>query len=248
MMGLSIIAASFMAASSHAAPVTFQSPTAITSTATLDATTNAYSGAILIQAVGFGIPATESVLTAGGQTINFVVGSVPFNAAPSGTSTMLGYSGGQSGAALYTGNTGSATFNTVLQSDGWASGNGPTAPQTLQIGGLTIGTTYVIDLLAADMRAGSSGRTEQYQDAISGGNASASFSTATAQSLIATFTADSTVQDIYVWDTIAGAGAGNWDTTVSAFTLYSVPEPGSYALLSGGLGMLLLGCRNRRQK
>jgi len=147
---------------------------------------------------------------------------------------------------MYTGNTGSTTFNKVLQSDGWASSGTGTHPQTLQIGGLTIGQTYAICLLAADMRAGSSARTEDYSDAISGGNTSASFSTATAKSVIGTFTADAAIQNIYTLQTTTGATA--WDTTISGFTLYAVPEPSTFAMTAGGIGMLLAGFRLRKNK
>jgi hypothetical protein len=158
---------------------------------------------------------------------------------------MLGYSGGQT---LASPSTGSAAFNAVLAGDGWAEGNGPTAPQTLQIGGLTVGTTYAIDLFAYDPRSGSASRTEEFADTLNGtGNDSASFSTASAASVIGTFTATSALEDVYVIDTMPGAGAGNWDTTVSGITLYSaVPEPGTCALALTGVGVLL-GFRARRK-
>ena len=203
-----------------AAPVTFQSPAAITSTATLDAIPLAYSGATFVQAVGFGLPSAQSVTTSGGHTINFVVGAAS-GSAPSGTGTELFNTGTQSSTPLYSGDTGSATFNKVLQSDGWASSGSSARPQTLRLGGLTIGTTYAVELLASDMRPGSTARTEKYSDSVSGGNTSASFSTASAQSVIGTFTADATIQDIYVIPTTAGTTA--LDTTVSAFTLYTLP-------------------------
>jgi hypothetical protein len=243
--GLTMLTVTFLAASSHAASVTFQSPTAITDTSVLDTILLAYPGATLEQAVGFGLPSVQSVSTTGGQTINFAVGAHA-TSAPAGTSTELFYSGVQSGSTLYTGDTGSAAFNTVLKSDGWASSATGTKPQTLQIGGLTIGNTYAFTLLACDMRSTSSSRTEQYSDAISGGNTSASFSTANAQAVTGTFTADSSVQSLYVLQTTIGVST--WDTTISGFTLYAVPEPGTGAILAGGFGILLAGFRLRKQK
>jgi autotransporter-associated beta strand protein len=214
------LATAFMAVSVNA-QVTFLTPTTVSSTAALDAPL-VYSGATLVQAVGFGLPSAQTVNTVSNQTVVFAVGAHS-GSAPSGTSTELFYTGTQSGSTLYTGDTGSPAFNTVLQSDGWASGNAPTLPQTLQIGGLTIGTNYVVELLASDTRAGSASRTEQYQDAATGGDASASFSTANATYVLATFTATNTAQTIYVWQTTTGAAG--WDTTISAFTLYALLGP-----------------------
>jgi autotransporter-associated beta strand protein len=223
MMALAILAACFVAVSGHA-QVTFLTPAAVgSSTVCLD-TPLAYPGAVLSQAVGFGLPSAQTVTTVSNQTIVFAVGAHS-GSAPSGTSTELFYTGTQSGSSLYTGNTGSAAFNTVLQSDGWASGGSSNAPQTLIIGGLTVGSNYVVELLSSDMRSGSSSRTERYQDVATytGGNQSASFSTATAAYDLATFTATNTYQKIVVWQTTAGASG--WDTTISAFTLYKLLGP-----------------------
>jgi len=244
MTGVAVFAVSLAAGFSQS--ITWQGPTTVFTAATLDAIPGLYSGATLVQSVDFGNSSVLTVTTPGGQTIPFAAGSVPFNAAPSGTGTMLAYSGTQTLTPAP--GTGNATFDTVLQNDGWAAGNGPTLPQTIQIGGLTSGTTYAIDLFTYDPRSSSAGRSQEYADTVGAtGNNSASFTYATPESVIGTFTASSSIEDVYVWDTIAGAGAGHWDTAVSAFTLYSVPEPGTCALLAGSMGMLLLRFRNRRR-
>ena len=241
--GLAVIALSVMSGFSQS--ITWQSPSTVTRTAALDAIPGLYSGATLVQAVGWGDPATETVVTTGGQTISYVVGANTFSA-PSGTGTELFFTGTQSGSSLYNGTTGNTALNTVLESDGWAGSGTGTEPQTVQIGGLTPGTLYAVQLLAVDTRGSSSARTEQYQDnPVSGsGDDSASFSTTAATSVIGTFTANAVDEDIYLIQTTPGVTS--WDTTVSAFTLYAVPEPGTCALALGGLGMLL-GFRARHK-
>lgn len=242
--GVGVMAATLMATSSQAqSTITWQSPATVTSASILDTITGLYPGATLAQAVDFGNSSVLTVGTPGGQTINFAVGATSFNA-PSGSGTMLAYSGTQT---LSPGpGTGDANFDLVIQNDGWAASGTSANPQTVQIGGLTSGLTYAVQLFAYDPRASSASRTEEFADTVDAtGNNSASFSTASATSVIGTFTASSSLQNVYVWQTTTGVST--WDTTVSAFTLYAVPEPGTLAMLSAGMGMLLLGLRKRRR-
>jgi hypothetical protein len=246
--GLAVMAASALSGFSQNAAITWLTPTTINSAGELDDIPNLYPGATLLQAGDWDLPANPEVVnTPGGQTISFADAAHSGSAA-SGTATELFFTGVQTGSTLYNGNTGNAAFNTVLQSDGWASGNGPASPQNLQIGGLTPGTLYAVQMLASDTRSTSASRTEQYQDnpTAGSGDDSASFGTASAVSVIGTFTATATDEEVYVIDTIPGAGPGAWDTTLSGFTVYAVPEPGTCALALGGLGMLL-GLRARRK-
>lgn len=246
--GLTVLAAALMAASSHAASVTFQNSVIITDTSALDAILVAYPTATLQQAVNFGSGA-QSVTTVGSQTINFAAGTIN-GGAPAGTVTTLFRAGAENNAALFTGDTGSAGFNNVLRSQGWANSGSAANPETLRIGGLTQGTTYVIELLASDMRAGSAGRTQRYNDTANyTGNQSDSFSVQSPTYVLATFTADANgYQDIFIEDTRAVHPP--WDTTFAGFTLYAapVPEPGTFAMVAGGFGMLLAGFRMRKNK
>jgi hypothetical protein len=85
--------------------ITWQSPTVISTTATLDAIPGEYAGATLVQSVGFGIGSVQTVATTGGQTIPFSVGvfNSSWDSGVTGTGTMLGYSGGQTLASPSTG-------------------------------------------------------------------------------------------------------------------------------------------------
>jgi hypothetical protein len=244
--GLAVLTASLMVVSSHAASVTFQNSVVITDTSALDAILVAYPTATLQQAVNFSSGA-QSVTTVGGQTINFANGSTDNNG-PSGpgTTTTLFQVWTQTDPTLCTVDTGSAAFNTILQGQGWCNSGSSASPETLRIGGLTTGITYEAELLASDMRSGSAGRTQSYNDVANyTGNASDSFSVQSPTYVLATFTADANgYQDIFIQDTV---GSG-WDSTFAGFTLYAVPEPSTCAMVAGGLGMLLAGFRMRKNK
>ena len=247
--GMATMVACMAAGSVQAATIiTWQAPTSVTSASILDSIPTADSGATLDQSVYYGSDSsTYTVTTPMSQTINFVHGSSSYSG-PSGTATELFQSGVQKllpGTNTLSPNTGNTSFDNVLENNGWASLASATNPQTLQIGGLTVGDTYAVQLLAFDGRSSSSARAEQYSDP--SGDLSTSFSTYTnPKSVIGTFTATTATLDIPILQTTTGVSS--WDTTISAFTLYSVPapEPATLGLFAvGGLGLLTLRRRTR---
>jgi hypothetical protein len=240
-----------IAGGAHAATITFQTAvTSISNTSVLD-TPLSFTDAALVQAFNFGSAAgsgAQTVVTAQ-QTINFAAGTTS-TGAPTGTNTTLFQVGVQGGVLLSPTTTGNTEFDNVLKSDGWHNTNTDATPIVLQIGGLTIGQTYVVSIFSADGRATSADRTQQYWDTFSGGvfsgNSSDSFSENTNAAVLGTFTADATTQSIYVKATDV---VGNADTTISGFTLYSiaaVPEPRTCALAGIALFGALLVFRRRR--
>jgi hypothetical protein len=243
-----------IAGGAHAATITFQTPvTSISDTSVLD-TPLSFTNATLVQAFNFGsgTGSGAQTVTTASQTINFAAGTTS-TLAPSGTSTTLFQVGTQGGILLSPATTGNTQFDNVLMSDGWHNTNTDATPIVLQIGGLTIGQSYVVTIFSADGRASSAGRTQQYWDTFSGGvfsgNSSDSFSQNTNAAVLATFTADATTQSIYVKATDSAGTAD--DTTISGFTLYSiaaVPEPQTCALAGiAFFGMLLVFRRRRMQ-
>ena len=214
-----VCAATLIAATSlSAATITFQTPTTFSTTSVLDAplTLSGYSGVTLVDARNFGDSA-QSVTTTGAQTIHFADTPADGDHGPSGTVSGVFYGWGEKNPALFAGSTGSAGFDAVLQSQAWGPSQRLGNRQTVRIGSLTIGQTYIVQLLFSDMRTGNEGRTQFLADATSGGNRSAEFSTATATSVVATFTADAVSQDVFIFP----GSSSPFDSTVAGFTLYS---------------------------
>jgi hypothetical protein len=222
---LAAVAAGLLAATqAQAATVTFSSPITITSDAVLDQPLS-YPGATLLDAKKWGGSATAVTTAGAAQVINFTQGTTANADMPGTSTTTILYNGGtQSSVDLFPGTTGNGDFDTVLRCNAWHNNaSDAVRPLCLRLGGLTIGTKYVISLFTADARAGSSGRMQQYYDTFAAGvfsgGASVSFSQSPANVVIATFTADAATQDIFVRET---DNAGNDDTHLVGFTLYSV--------------------------
>lgn len=243
---LSVAALVLGASQVQAASVSFETPTTFTDTSVLDLplSLSGYTDIAFSQAQNFGDNNNKTVVTVGGQSI-FFTDSSEFNSAPTGTASAVFYGGTEWNGALFAGDTGSIQFNDILDGQSWATQQ-PTNRQTVRIGGLSIGQTYIVQLFFSDQRGSSSGRTQSLADAITGGNSSDVFSTALPTSVIGTFAADGLTQDIFI---LSGVGNPN-DSTVAAFTLYSataIPEPSSFAALAGAFALTAVGLRRRRR-
>lgn len=241
--------AGLLPAIGFAASVSFQTPTTFTDTSVLDEplSLSGYTGATLVQAQNFGDAAIKTVSTPASQTIVFA-NAPESGSGPTGTSSGVFFGGSEWTAGLFSGGTGSVQFDDLLRGQSWANGQ-PTNRQTVRIGDLSIGQTYIFQMFFSDQRAGNGGRTQFVADATSGGNLSAEFSTASATSLIGTFIADAATQDIFIFPGLSTSAPN--DSTVSAFTLYSataIPEPSAAAGLAGALALGLVGLRRSRRR
>ena len=231
----------------RAASVTFLTPTTVSSTSALDAPLSlpGYTGQTLVQAQNFGDAAIKTVSTPAAQTIVFADAPESFSG-PSGTSSGVFYGGSEWNAGLFSGGTGSIQFDDLLRGQSWASGQ-PANRQTVRIGNLTIGQTYIVQLFFSDQRSGNGGRTQFLADALTGGTLSTEFSTASATSVLASFSAGAVTQDIFIFPGLSTSSPN--DSTVAAFTLYSataIPEPSTCAALAGAMALGAVALRRRR--
>jgi len=220
-LGLALLAV----AATHAATVSFQTPTTITSDTALDTAWNGGANT-LVQAVSFGLTAT--VTTGGGQTIAFTSGAdVGDFDIPASSTTGAGVYNGNLQNDTYAGTTGDTNFDTVLGSNAWHNNaSDATRPLTVRIGNLTPGQNYVVSLFTADDRAGSAGRSQAYWSGFSSGTfsggTSGSFSQTTPTMVIGIFTADASgYQDIFIAQT---DNVGYADTHFAGYTLYATPN------------------------
>lgn len=241
--------AGLLPALGFAASVSFQTPSTFTDTSVLDEplSLSGFTSVTLVQAQNFGDAAIKTVSTPGSQTIIFA-NAPESGSGPSGTSSGVFYGGSEWNAGLFSGGTGSTQFDDLLRGQSWANGQ-PTNRQTVRIGDLTIGQTYIFQMFFSDQRAGNGGRTQFLADALSGGNLSVEFSTASATSVIGSFSASAVTQDIFIFPGLTTSAPN--DSTVAAFTLYSataIPEPSSFAGIAGVLALGAVGLRRSRRR
>ena len=115
--------------------------------------------------------------------------------------------------------------------------NGSNALQ-VRLQGLTNGQNYQVQLFASeDLNAGN--RTSFYSDAASAGNISSELRMGDKDYVVGTFIASGTTQDIFVQPGNIGVAY------LDAVSLTTIPEPGTYALLAGLLGLSYVAMRRR---
>lgn len=141
----------------------------------------------------------------------------------------------------FTGATGDADLDALLDSHSWFGGNPATATITLE--GLTNGLDYQVQLIgAADARSCCAARTYEPDDGAGNFTTGVSVQRGLFQTTIGTFTADGATQQI-LWRSLNNA-TGNNDPGLSGLVVIQVPEPASALLLL--LGAAPLALRRRR--
>ena len=229
------------------AAISWTAPVSIgTNTATLDLITNSYgTSATFFTAVDFSdLNNPQTVVTVGGQSISFSTIQLSGYAANGLTNslnnitvTATNAAGGQHTGALFTNSlsgSGAAAFTSVMAADAWGL-------TTVDITGLTIGQTYAFTLFGSDNRTPGNIATNVFSDSFANSvHATENPGTAT----VGSFTATSSSEIINVTAQTNGVAA-LFSSSVSAITVYAVPEPATYVLF--GLGALLLVVAYRRK-
>lgn len=128
-----------------------------------------------------------------------------------------------------------ANWNTIVDQTDWSSNNGVV---NNFLTGLEVGKVYQLQLFASDARGCCGSRVQFFSDGQ--GNNSPSFTQNTFTSIIGTFTADATTQDLGLF-----ANPGS-DPILEAYVLRAIPEPTSAVLCL--IGVAGLTARRRRQR
>ena len=138
-------------------------------------------------------------------------------------------------------NTLDGNYNYLLQTSVYSYGS----TITLNWNGMNPGDTYQLEYWANDGRSGVNARTETL---IGGGNTSAVLDegsgtggTGVGQFILGTFVADSTGEESLTID-----GPSPIITLLQIRDITPVPEPATFALLGGGLCMMLAGFRRKK--
>jgi hypothetical protein len=205
-----------------AATISWGPVTTITSASSLDQT-----GA-LVTAINAG--GNQGPQAVGGTDITFNDGGITM-AVNGGTVSDSGNGG------WYSPTTGDAGLDVVLDSHSYISGINPNGRGQIDITGLTSGVQYRLQVIGvSDDRACCGDRIQTVDDG--NGDVSGNLQRSLANTVIGTFTADSSIQSFFV--------SGDNDPGISAYQVRAVPEPAALGIFGVG-AMGLLARRNRKR-
>jgi len=221
----------------EAAPITWQTPQAITGVAADVVTTGTLFGAYSLVNTNY----TGSPIIALVNGVNF------YAAKANSTFSNLTTSGFQGGEPAFGSTTGAyaaianADYKLLLRTAGYSDIGSLSNPIQMTLSNLTPNTTYLVQMWASDSRAGGA-RSEAFQSL--GGTSSnpLTFQTGVSgglgQYIVGTFTtgADETTQTIFSTTT---------SNQVNALQLRVIPEPSTYVMFGLGVGLLLWAKRRR---
>jgi hypothetical protein len=192
---------------------------------TADATLN-QSGTVVGAAV-FG-PTPAIVVLTNGTSVDFKTNTSVATATGAGTTT-----------GAFSGNTGNAVFNSILNEFNYDNG-----PKTITLNGLVAGQQYAVQLFALDDRAGLNTRSANFQDPADAYDYSATFYMPDNAYTIGTFTAGSS--SVSIQENLFGSG-GNINALVIR-RLTGLPlapqittQPKSTAVFAGATAQLTVG-------
>ena len=187
-----------------AAPITWQAPFNITSTADID------TGGMLVEAKNASNGNGNTTVNVGGENILFEASAL----GPNNTNTGTFFTGDGS-------DTNNAELNTVLNSHSYGSD-----AWSFVLAGLSPGSNYQIQLIGGgDTRDCCGSRNQRAGDDESPENVSGDFSRSGVGSVIGTFTADGATQTIRI---LPGVSAGQ-DPAISGYVLRSASAPAPQA-------------------